>query len=195
MIEILFFIFGIWILISGKVPSILVGGNRYVIEGSGARWIGLILLLPLPVGFLTGYALQSALGESGDFYWLVLDVFIFFLTAAWFLGVARRIRVPRTVPDGSNVFPEDQNVREIAYKTNGSLIYAILGIVGPVALVTGPLVFVRTGQALHLIDEHQVGENYKIRVTIARIVALLFFLLWLVLFSFLIFTALQGYNI
>jgi len=59
----------------------------------------------------------------------------------------------------------------IKKKAEWSLIYAILGF-GLVGLIVWPLAYIRAGQALQMIDEHHVGENYRSFAKLARIIIL-----------------------
>jgi hypothetical protein len=60
--EIGMLIAGIITLIKGVVPSWALGGSSHVIRGNGARIIGLIMVLPLPVALGVGFVV----GLSGN---------------------------------------------------------------------------------------------------------------------------------
>ncbi|MCL4303735.1 MAG: hypothetical protein KJ077_49070 [Anaerolineae bacterium] len=66
IIEVVLFFSGLWTLVTGKLPAIVLG-TKYSIEGMGARIVGLLIALPLPVAFMTGLVLAVVLGpEKGS---------------------------------------------------------------------------------------------------------------------------------
>ena len=62
VLEILFFIFGLYAIVTTKLPAFLVGGGNYKIEGPNVRILGLLLALPLPVAFIGGLLLGLLFG-------------------------------------------------------------------------------------------------------------------------------------
>jgi hypothetical protein len=68
----------------------------------------------------------------------------------------------------------------VAQKSQGALIYALLGIGGLTAIVTCPLAFVRAGQALRLIEEQGVGEEHRNTARLARVLAVAIVLFYVV---------------
>ncbi|MGD8627339.1 MAG: hypothetical protein PVF47_08490 [Anaerolineae bacterium] len=68
----------------------------------------------------------------------------------------------------------------MAQKSQGALIYALLGIGGLTAIVTCPLAFVRAGQALRLIEEQGVGEEHRNTARLARVLAVAIVLFYVV---------------
>lgn len=67
----------------------------------------------------------------------------------------------------------------IERKTTGSLIYVLLGLLGPVGLPLGALAFYRGRQAVSMIDERHVGEQYRGRARAAWILGGIEFGFWL----------------
>lgn len=66
IIEVVLFFSGLWALVTGKLPAIVLG-TKYSIEGMGARIVGLLITLPLPVAFMAGLVLAVLLGpEKGS---------------------------------------------------------------------------------------------------------------------------------
>jgi hypothetical protein len=65
IIEVVMFFSGLWALATGKLPAIVLG-TKYSIEGMGARIVGGLLALPLPVAFMAGLILAIVLGEKAS---------------------------------------------------------------------------------------------------------------------------------
>lgn len=63
IIEVMLFFAGLWTVVTGKLPAIVLG-TKYSIEGIGARLVGLLIALPLPVAFMAGIVLTLALGPK-----------------------------------------------------------------------------------------------------------------------------------
>lgn len=55
----------------------------------------------------------------------------------------------------------------------------ILGGLGPVAFVVAPLAYMRTTQALRLVDQHQVGEQHRGKAQTIRTLSLVILFGWL----------------
>ncbi|MBN1440547.1 MAG: hypothetical protein JW929_14160 [Anaerolineales bacterium] len=72
LIEILFFIAGLWLIVSGKVPEglfvVLFGKGKYELPAVSSRLFGLLLAVPFPAAFLVSFAV-SFLFDS-DSMWL-----------------------------------------------------------------------------------------------------------------------------
>lgn len=81
ILEISMFIGGIYALIAAKVPSFLVGSGKYPIEGKNARWVGVLLMLPLPIVFLVGLFAGMLFGEQGTPYVGIFELVIVIGTA------------------------------------------------------------------------------------------------------------------
>jgi hypothetical protein len=96
IIEIILFVCGMWGLIMGKLPSIVFGKN-YRIEGTGARVIGAILILPITLAFIVGFILGLFLVENMVIYVSVFELLtlIICFTIAFLIG--RRVRQPVTM--------------------------------------------------------------------------------------------------
>jgi len=56
IVEILFFIMGLYALIAGKLPAWFVGKGYYA-EGSPVRVLGVLMAAPLPIAFCAGLVL------------------------------------------------------------------------------------------------------------------------------------------
>lgn len=179
IVELVMLIAGIWAIVAGKLPSFLFGGPKYRFEGRGVRWLGLILLLPLPMAFVGGVVLALLFGDQSSDYALLLELVIVLAAAIAVLIVSRFVRQPATTPSGGEAADDLSKVEaRIARKAQGSLIYALLGILGFSAILVCPLAFMRANQALRLIDEHHVGEQYRRTAHAARIIAPAIFLFY-----------------
>ena len=170
IVEIAMLIGGIWAIVAGKVPSFLVGGGKYQVEGIVARLFGVLLILPLPVAFLGAVVLALLFGEDSIGYAALLEI-------VTVLGVAvLAVVLVRVV--GKRVEPTSDTEAVIAKKAQGALMYALFSATGVAALICCPLAFVYASQALRLIDEHGIGEQHRRKAQAARVVAGVLTLLW-----------------
>lgn len=181
IIEIGMFIAGLVALITGKLPSILFGGPKYKYGGTGARFMGLILLIPLPAAIFVGL-LSSLLNWEIPLWYLVVIEILLVLGAgigAMVIGmfIRQSAELPTTGEEGAGADLVSIEA-QIAHKAQGSLIYALLGILGFTAIVVGPLAFLRAQQAMRMIDEHQVGEKHRSTAKLARTLAVIIFLFY-----------------
>lgn len=163
ILEIGLLVGGLWALISARVPSFLVGGSRYNVEGRPARLIGILLMLPLPAAISAGMVLGYLFGEKGIQYatWVEFGSVV----GACLLAVILVRVVGRPVPY------ENDMEAVVARKAQGALMYALMTATGVAAIVVCPLAFFYAGQALRLIQEHGVGEQYRGRAVAARAIA------------------------
>jgi hypothetical protein len=162
IIEIILLIAGIWTILKAKVP-LFISGPQYQVEGANARLLGVILILPLPIAFIANFILSifldkgTALGSA-----ILVEILV-----AIIVLVATRIFISRVGQSTITVDKTGQveNISTlnsiIAKKAQVAIVYAFLGILGPAAIVACPLAFIRTGQALRLINEYKVGESYR----------------------------------
>ena len=173
---------GIYTLATGKMPAILIGGPKYQIEGPGARIAGALLIVPLPAAFFVGAMLGLFFGEKALGYASVIEGFIVVLFAVAALAVAyssRQLRVT-TDSDGEIVPAVSDTEALIARKTRGSLIYVILGGLGVGAIIFCPLAFIRSGQALRLIEEQGIGQEHRTMAKVTRVLSAVVLAFWLV---------------
>lgn len=177
VIEIIMLFAGIWALVTAKIPSWVLGGPRYKLEGGGARLLGLILVLPLPLAFVGGFVLALFLGEEGAAYATLLELLLVAGAAIAAVIVSRFVRQPATMDTTASEGSADIEAI-IGKKAQGSLIYALLGILGFSAILVCPLAYVRAGQALRLMDAHHVGEQHRGTAKAARILAAIIFLFY-----------------
>lgn len=184
IIEIAMLIGGIWAVVAGKVPSFLVGGGKYQVEGVVARFFGVLLILPLPVAFLGGVVLTLLFGEDGTGYAAMLEM-------VTVLGIAvLAVVLVRVV--GKRIEPASDIEAVISKKAQGALMYAIFSATGFAAVICCPLAFVYASQALRLIDEHGIGEQHRRKAQAARVVAAVATLLWVVSLGCIVSMALMG---
>ena len=184
VIEIAMLIGGIYAIVFAKVPSILVGGGKYQVEGKTARWFGILLMLPLPISFLGGEFLGLLMGEDVAGYTMALEILV--VLGAAILSVVL-IRVV-----GKKNQPVNDVEAIIIKKAQGALVYALLNITGFTALICCPLSLVYARQASRLIDQHGIGEQYRGKIKIARAIAGITTLLWIAAFFCLASSVISG---
>ena len=78
IIEILFFVAGLWLIISGKVPeslfTVLFGKGHYELSSNQSRLFGLLLATPLPFAFLVGVILAILFGSDGVGFAAIFEI-------------------------------------------------------------------------------------------------------------------------
>jgi len=180
VIEIIMLIAGLWAVATGKLPSLLFGGPRYKLEGRGVRLLGVVLVLPIPVVLAGSVVLALFLGEEATGYATVLELIIVVGVGIAALTISRVIRQPSVASDGSGkVLGSAPDIEAIiGKKAQGSLIYALLGGLGIAAIILCPLAYIRSGQALKMIDDIKVGERYRNTAKTARILSAVILLFW-----------------
>lgn len=98
IIELLFFVAGLWAIISGKIPSglfkFLFGKGEYELPSNKARLFGLLLLSPLPASFLVSYLLAVLSGSKGVGYAVIFDYIYIFAVMIFSIIIARKTRHP-----------------------------------------------------------------------------------------------------
>jgi len=98
IVEILFFIAGVWLIFSGKVPKklfkVLFGKGQYVITSTKARLFGLVLASPFPVVFAVTFFLSAVLGEDSLGYPVIFETIYVIVVAIIAIIVARKIKQP-----------------------------------------------------------------------------------------------------
>lgn len=183
ILEILFLISGVWAVFTGKLPAFLFGGDKYQIEGIAIRVLGVVLLLPMPLAFIGGVVLVLLFDQTtATTYGTLLEIVLVLGVAILALVVVRFVRKPKMRVDSlGNLVPAVSDIEaQIAKKAQGALMYAIFSMFGVASIIVCPLAFIYATQALRLIDQHQVGEQYRGRANTARLLAGLSALFWLV---------------
>ena len=170
LIEMVFLIAGIYAIFSAKVPSFLVGGGKYHLEGAVARLFGAILIVPLPVAFLSGIVLTFLFGDDGTLYAMLLE-FLTLLGCGVFATILARVA-------GERVEPATPIEATIAKKAQGAMMYAIFSMTGFAALIGCPLAILYANQALKLMVENKVGEQHRGKAEVARVLAIIGTALW-----------------
>lgn len=139
MLDLLFFIAGVWALIAGSFPKsifkLLFGKGEYEMPSSKVRVIGLFLAMPLPITFLASIVITAVFGKKYTVYTNIIE---FGLMAAVAVVVIAMIRSPKKEPvyqagDVPNItFDEQKN--ELSY---GKRVLIMLGIMVLVFIVLG----------------------------------------------------------
>jgi len=171
-LEIIFFIGGFYALATAKVPSFLVGGGFYRIESWPARAIGTLLVIPLPIVYFV-YLFRGKSAEN------VLSLEIAALVVVGILVLV----LTRVV--GGQVAPTNDIEANITQKTQRALAFAVMSIF----VICMPWAFIYANQALKLIDENNMGEQYRSRAKMARIIASVVALSAIIVWSLLSFMA------
>jgi hypothetical protein len=178
IIELILLAAGLWAMIRGRIPSFLIGGPEYVLEGSGARILGLLLVLPFPLSVLVVVLLGLVFDMEASRFSLTVEILNLVLVAIIVFVGARLIRKPRSIEGGIADDPAAELERVIARKSTGSFIYAILGLLGFAGIVLGPLAYYRAGQALRLMETHGIGHQFRSKARDARILAAMASAIW-----------------
>lgn len=193
ILEIAMLVAGLYALIKGKVPSFIVGGSHFEVKSAPARVMGLIMMLPIPATFVLTLVLAFVMGASGqvdqstlNVVATALEIVLVVLAGVVTLILFYVFRKPiiATDAEGNPATPETNIEVEIARKTNGSALYVLLGLFGVTGLVLCPLAYIRTTEALRMIDEHHMGEKYRGRAKAVRIGAILVLGGWLTVTAF-----------
>ena len=96
IIEVLFFIIGVWGLIKGKLPGRLFrfvfGRGDYNLSLDKARWFALFLILPLPAAFLMGLVLGSLFGQNGVTYAYIFEIVFDLIVITIAAILARKVK-------------------------------------------------------------------------------------------------------
>lgn len=171
ILEIGMMIGGLWALIKGEVPSFLVGGGKYKVEGKIARIIGILLFLPLPISFAGAIILVLMFGIDGEGYAVIFEISTVIIISIIALILVR---------SGGQKKEYANEVEEIiAKKTQGSMMYAILSATGFAAIICCPLAIIYASQALKLINEHGLGEEYRKKAITSKGIAIVATVLWI----------------
>lgn len=97
IVEILFFVMGLYAIVSAKLPSWFVG-KGYIAEGNQVRVLGLIMAAPLPLAFCAGLVLgivdpELITAATG------IEVVAILVSALITVFTLRKIRKPETPPE------------------------------------------------------------------------------------------------
>ena len=180
---------GGYALITGKIPNFLFGGTRYEVTGTSARVIGLVMMIPFPTLFVLPFLTGILFGREARIYAIILGYAVLFVVALGSIIAVRIVRHPITTVDDEGTVIEDPSVleSEIARKVKYSTIYLILSVFfGPAGLILCPLVILRNSQALRLIADRRVGQEYVKRAKVFRGLAIALLVLEVAFFSWIV---------
>jgi hypothetical protein len=180
IIEVLFLIFGLWALFTGRLPAFLFGGGKYRIEGPLVRGLGVLMLMPLPIAVVLGVVTMMAFGPDALSYATLLEVGMLVLVMVAGLIVVYRVRQPIT-PEASDALdasdapaaPASPVEDDIQQKATSALIMSLLCFTGIGAFVFGPWAVIRGRRAEALIKQHEVGKEYLVRAQIGVVIGVL----------------------
>ena len=172
IIEMGMLIGGIYALITAKIPSILVGGKNHVVEGWPARLLGILFISPLPLAGLAGVVLVFLFGMDGTSIAGVLEmVFVFGAAIIGFVVV---------YAIGKKDTTEKTDEKVISDIANSAIFYSLFGLFGfgIGTIIFSPLALYRSKQIIKMIDERHIGEQYKSRIQIARVLTVIALVFW-----------------
>lgn len=85
-----FIVGGIYILTTGKIPGWLIGENRNLSQNH-SRWLGIMLIVTVPIVFLGLVLLPIILGEDAFPYTILFEWGILILVSLLFVILARNL--------------------------------------------------------------------------------------------------------
>lgn len=97
IVEILFFIMGIYAAITAKLPAWFVG-KGYVAEGSQVRVLGVVMVAPLPTAFCAGLVL-GIIDPELVYIATAFEIIAILVVAIIAVFALRKIRKPETPPE------------------------------------------------------------------------------------------------
>lgn len=175
IIEVILLMIGAYTLYQRSVPKFLLGRAGYEIRGRNAIMIGAVMIAPIPLTLCMTFTLAAINPDIAPDAAVLLEGINlgFAAVLAFILIVVLKQPIKGKADDGSR---EMTNIEEvIEERVRGAYIYLIIGLFGPIGFVMAPLVFIRTTQALALIDQYQAGEAFKGRAQLWRNLAMLQF--------------------
>lgn len=106
IIEILFLILGVWLIISGEIPSkffrILFGKGNYVLTPRQTRLFGLFLASPIPLTFGLSFVMFTISGQNQVGTAATFELIYVLVVIVVALVVARKIKQPTIQPSATN---------------------------------------------------------------------------------------------
>lgn len=116
IIELLFFGAGLWAVVAGKLPTMLLsflfGKGNYELSRDKTRLFGVFLLSPLPTTYLITFLLTILLGTKGAGYAIIFEIVYVLSTVIASIIIARKIRQPEiqtTATSSDSTIPEHKN--------------------------------------------------------------------------------------
>lgn len=98
IVEVVFFVMGLYALFAAKLPSWFVG-KGYFAEGSQVRVLGIIMAAPLPVAFCAGFTL-GIIDPNLVGYASALEIVMILAAALIVVFTLRNIRKPELPAPG-----------------------------------------------------------------------------------------------
>jgi hypothetical protein len=157
VIEFLFFIAGMWALVSGQLPSgllrFLFGRGEYPVPTNRARLYGAVMASPLPVGLIISFLFKPVLDSSVIGILIALEYIYLLAIMITAIFVASKIRRPLQpfTDDGTTTGLEAVHGRSNAAKL--LIIFGLASLSCIIIVSIGALVFtiissLKTGVAL-----------------------------------------------
>jgi len=77
LLDLAVFLAGLWVIITGKIPSGLLAGRDHKIDKTSARYLGILFLVPAPLNMFIGVVLVLfGLFEKYRLWLYALDIVI-----------------------------------------------------------------------------------------------------------------------
>lgn len=179
IVEIGLFLGGIYVVVTGKIPSLLIDGRTYHVTNRVARVLGVLLMLPMLTAFFGGILMANFYPDQAAENVFALEFITLFVVVILVLLLLRIFGRKSAITDDVET--------KISKKTSGALMYALFSWTGFGAILCCPLAIINANQALKLMDEHNVGENYRKKAKLARTMAMGSLVLIVVCSAFILF--------
>jgi len=130
LIDIIFFLAGLFALIAGKLPktviNLLFGKGEYIISATRLRLIGLLLTIPLPASFILSTLVAVLFGYQNTIIMSIVE--ISFMVTAFTVAVTfiQPTKIISTISSDAISPPARKAVKELSY---GKRILVLLGII------------------------------------------------------------------
>jgi len=186
ILQVLLFCLGIIFFILQRFPAFLFGGGANRFEGTDARLLAGLLLLPLPSAFIMDWLLAARFGpEIGAYYRYITDIVA--LGGVLVLGTLfSRVldKVDADLPGADRRPPKKKKKMSEAHalsiiKTSGALTYAVLSVSPLAVLFAAPVAIAYGGQALGFIAQDAAAAKYRRPAQAARLGGIIMAAAWL----------------
>ncbi len=94
VVEVAMLFGGAYALFTAKVPQYFFGSN-YVVEGTPARIIGLLFMIPLPAALIVGFMLGLLMGRNGIGLAGIVEIGLIVVCLVGGLIYGYRVRKPK----------------------------------------------------------------------------------------------------
>ena len=139
MIDILFFIAGVWGIIAGKFPvsiiKLLFGKGQYNLSATKVRLTGLLLALPLPSTFLLSIIISLLLGKDYSYVPAICEIGMIIVVSIAVIIIFRTSKeVQQVQAVAIPTLTQDMEKKEYSY---GNRLLMMIGIVAMTMFILG----------------------------------------------------------